>query len=206
MVKTFVVSLFIILYCFPATTSAQDKTRILEHGKYRMYDIKTEPIAIVSRELGDRPFINDKEVVGGPDWLKELTLGVKNISNKLIKRFEIHLIIPKQGTIRADGATLIILFQSQFERPLNADGTFASTDKTPKFLEPGEIVKVRVTGNQLRWFDDLKTKYGVNDVSEVSLALKRVVFDDGTGWFQGIPTVERGEGYFILALPAKQEK
>src|SRR5438067_1276080 len=76
---------------------AQEKLRTVMHGgMYRNYDIKTEPIAIVSREVWDKPFTNESQIVSGPDWLRYLTLGVKNISGKTIKVFEIDVLLRKQ--------------------------------------------------------------------------------------------------------------
>jgi len=176
----FVVSIFLL------TTSlsyAQQKIRTVEHGKYRKYDTNTEPIAIVSRELGDKPFMNDSDVVGGSDWLRVLTLSVKNISKKAIKECEINLIIAKQGNMSND-ASMSIRFPTR-EPVMNADGKPTGEYQPLKLLKPGEIIKVKVSENQLRMLDVLK-KDGVSDVDQVSLVFISVKFDDGKRWFQGI--------------------
>lgn len=167
---------------------AQEKIRTVEHGKYRKYDIRTEPIAIVSRELGDKLFMNESQVVGGSDWLRDLTLSVKNISKKPIVKFSILLTIDKQGNMTGLAA-MEFSFPSPRESVLDADGKPTSEYQPLKVLKPGGIVKVKVSDNQLRILDDLK-KADVGDIERVSIGFRQVVFDDGTGWFQGLDTRE----------------
>ena len=173
----------ILLLTAASFAPAQEKLRTVEHGKYRKYDIKTEPIAIVGRQLGNKPFINDNEVMGRPDWLRDLTLDVRNISNKTIKDFEINVVIEKQDNMPF-AAGMSLRFPTQ-EPILSLNGKPAGEYNAPKLLKPGEIVKVKVSDNMLRILDDLK-KDGVVDILRVYLAFTRVRFDDGTGWFQGM--------------------
>src|SRR5678815_4248211 len=73
---------------------AQEKIRTLENE----YPYPNQPIEIVSRQLGDKPFIDEKRVLGGRDWLGKLTLGIKNVTNKNILSFDINILVRKDGT------------------------------------------------------------------------------------------------------------
>ena len=177
--------------------TAQEKIRTIEHGKYRLYDIKSEPIAIVSRELGDKPFMTNRQVLGGPDWLRDLTLGVKNISNKTIKNFEIHIIIDKQGNM-ATGVTLLFRFPPPPEPVLSQDGKPTGAYQPVEVLKPGEVVKVKAPDSQLRMLDFIK-KEGVVDIDRVSLSIQKVDFDDGTRWYQGVES--REDPNYVPVIP-----
>lgn len=171
------------LLLFGPICTAQEKVRTLEHSEYRQYDLRTEPFAIVGRGLGSKQFRNDREVIAGPQWLSELTLIVKNVSQKPIVQAEINLKIPKQGKM-VNPAVIILRFPSH--------DTLFSVDRKPtgelpplKPLKPGEIIQLRVPEHELRILEDIK-KDGVVDLDVVSIAFISATFEDGTRWFQGL--------------------
>lgn len=70
--------LMIPIVCVPVSIAvSQQKIRIVKDAVH-----KTSPLVVVSRELGNKPFIDEYRVLGDHDWLKHLTLGVKNVSKK----------------------------------------------------------------------------------------------------------------------------
>lgn len=168
---------------------AQEKIRTLEHGKYRKYDTRTEPIAIVSREVGDKPFIDDTKVVGSPDWLRHLTLEVKNISDKTINSFQIHLVIPKQGGMQYDWVMRMMFPFPRDKSGLNKNSQGVTEQDGGNILEPGATIKLRISENQLRVLDEIR-KYGVMDVERVSVSFDKVDFGDGTRWDRGVEMKE----------------
>ena len=166
---------------------SQEKVRTLEHGHYRRYDTRSEPIAVVSRHLSTQPFIDETKVMGKTDWLAELTLGIKNISSKTITDFEVNLIIPQQGDMPSPA---VIILRFPFWTPvISSDGKPTGESRLASSLKPGDVIKMTAPKDQLRILEFIKEK-GVLDVSSVSLAFISVKFDDGTGWFQGHPTRE----------------
>ncbi|MBX3289847.1 MAG: hypothetical protein KF855_10950 [Acidobacteria bacterium] len=167
---------------------AQEKMRTLEHGMYRQYDLNTEPIAIVTRELGDTPFMDERRVVGSSDWLQHITLGVKNISKKTIEDFEINLIIPKQRNMPFDHV-MIVKFPVTHQAVLDDNGMPNGKYKVIRALKPGETVKLKIDENQLRILDKIKS-YGLHDVEQISLSFRQVTFDDGIRWSQGLEMKE----------------
>jgi len=166
---------------------AQDKTRTLEFGAYRRYDISTEPVAIVRKELGNKIFREspgESKVIAGSDWLHELTLSFKNISSKSIQAFEAHLIVPKQGNMSEIG-TVVLRFP--FESILDPDAK--TSNQMLKLWKSGQVISMKIPISKLRLLDNLKIK-GVYDIDMVSIAIYRIEFDDRTGWFQGMKTRE----------------
>ncbi|MGE3465577.1 MAG: hypothetical protein AB7J13_01475 [Pyrinomonadaceae bacterium] len=175
----------VILLTLAATSFsvAQEKTRTLEHGKFRMYDRSTEPIAIISREVGNKPFESDSKVVSGRDWLRNLSLTIKNISAKTITEFEINLIIAKQANMTGD---VVLIVRFPMAKPiLDSAGEPTGEHTLIRLLKTDEVIKVRISENQLRLLDLVK-KGGVSDIDNVSLVFRSVTFDDGIRWFQGI--------------------
>jgi hypothetical protein len=158
------------------SAAAQEKIRKIEDVP--LY--RNSPIIVVGRMLGDKAFGHDNNVLGNQDWLKHLILAVKNVSNKNIVYFNIDLLVWKQG--KMPGA---IVFPVEF--PLVAGRDAAATDKsTPKVLKPGEIVEVSVKDfDYAQWINELK-KYEVSEVDKVTLDIRLVHFDDGTGWQMGL--------------------
>ncbi len=165
---------------------AQQKTRILDESTPKN-NFANPPIAIVSREVGNTPII-DSKILAGSDWLRDLTLTVKNISTKQIVRFEINLKIEKKGAMPYD-AGMEFHFALGRVPVLDATGKPTGEYKPSKALKPGETVRVKVQEHQLRILDDIKM-YGVGDIDRVLMSIRRVIFDDGSGWFVGIETRE----------------
>jgi len=163
---------------------AQDKVRTLEFGEYRKYDVSTEPVGIQSLNLGDKPFSIETGVVGGPDWLRELSLTLKNISGKNIVECELNLLIPPRG-IKAERKLIVFGFPS----PSILD--LAEKDSTRQLLlwKPEQTIRIKIPDSQVRILDSLR-RDGITDIETASLAIYRVRFSDGTGWIQGVPTRE----------------
>ncbi len=166
---------------------AQQKTRILDESTPKN-NFANPPIAIVSREVGNTPII-DSNILAGSDWLRDLTLTVKNISTKPIVRFQILLTIPKQGKMPYDAGMMVSFPQP--ERILDEGGKPTGDYKplTVRVLQPGAVTKVQAWLHQLQILEDIK-KQDVPDVDSVLVSIRQVVFDDGAGWLVGKETRE----------------
>jgi hypothetical protein len=167
-------SLFIgFLLChFASVADAQGRMRAVQDVPLH----KNSPIVVVSRELGDKTFDSKSRVLGDRGWLKNLTLGVKNVSNKNIVYFQIDLPIPKQGKMPGSFG-VAIFFGNRMAPAIDVPGA--------PILRPGDIVKVAVSANEIsRWDKELR-KYEVRDFDRVTLDIRTVHFDDGTGWQMG---------------------
>ena len=157
--------------------TGQEKMRTIEHSKYKS---KNEPITI-GYEIGDKQFLRGVQV-GSPDWLKELTLNIKNTSKKTITYFQIELVVEKQGEMPVNWS-FVVRFPESSQPVLDAAGKLTGESRLPT-LSPGETVRMMISENQLRGLDELK-KQGVNDIETVSIDIRYVYYDDDTGWSLG---------------------
>lgn len=58
-------------------------------------------------------------------------------------------------------------------------------DHNDKLVRPGDVVKVRISENEfLRWSKELR-KYDAEDIENITIDIRTVHFDDGTGWQLG---------------------
>lgn len=164
----------IILFIGQSTAFSQEKVRTIKETPL----LDDSPVEIVSREVGGKSLGRRNQVRAGGDWLERLTLGVKNVSKKNIVYFHIDVPIPKQG--KMPGTFGLGLFFGNRMAP-------AVTTPNDPVLRPGETVKLGLDPNEVAfWSRELK-KYEVEDFDQVTLDIRAVHFDDGTGWQLGIP-------------------
>jgi len=156
---------------------AQEKIRTLENE----YPYPNQPIEIVSRQLGDKPFIDEKRVLGGRDWLGKLTLGIKNVTNKNILSFDINILVRKDGT---PAMGIPINFRTYTKETENNART-VDGEKKIGVLRPGETAKVRVSDHAMSIFERELTKIGLEDFDRVTVDIRFVYFDDGSRWVMG---------------------
>lgn len=142
---------------------------------------ENQPVEIVGRELGDKTFAENKRVLGGQDWLKQLKLSVKNVSTKNIVSIDMDLLIKKAGRVLMG---IPINFRTYSKSTANNSLTIEG-EKKIGVLTPGEVVKLKVNEQTMSAFAKELIKYGVEDVEQVTIDLRFVYFDDGTRWAMG---------------------
>jgi len=157
--------------------NSQQKIRTVEKG----VSFPNQPIEIVGRELAGEPFIDDTRVLGDQDWLKHLTLSVKNVSNKNIMSFDIDILIKKEGKTLMG---IPISFRTFF-RPDDTSSSTPNGEKKLGFLLPGEVVKVRVLGHVMSLFGKELVKFELENIDRVTLDIRAVYFDDKSRWMFG---------------------
>lgn len=168
------VSLFILS---ASLSNAQDKIRTVEKGR----SYPNSPVEVVSRELGDKSFMDDTRVLGDKDWLKHLKLSIKNVSSKNIISFNIDLLIKKRGMVLMG---IPIYFRTYTQLTPNNVLT-PEGEKKIGVLRPGEVVKVSVTDHVIVAFGDELGKRGIEDIDSVTLDIQGVYFEDETRWMYG---------------------
>lgn len=142
-----------------------------------------QPIEVVGRAIEKKQFTDGNRVVGDRDWLKHLILSVKNVSNKNILAFDINVWIRKEGYMPT-GVSIPMFFRtfttSTDSNALNADG-----EKKIGTLRPGEVVKLRITDNNLSKFGAILKQYGVQDLERVKIEIPMVYYEDESRWSGG---------------------
>lgn len=159
-----------ILMLCPILSGAQaPPPRVVEKISWRTEPVRMEKITANGTviELG-RKFQQEK------DWFSDLTVSVKNVSNKAIARIEINVSFPRDPQAAAGVPQLVIPILHGLD-PADAK------DQLP--LLPGESAELHMLKTNLPVIrHGLSTLGYPEDVSRVSLMLNTVTFADGSMW------------------------
>jgi len=169
---------FGLILLLTSICNSQQKIRTVEE---QVAPFPNQQIEVLGKELNGKPFVDNKGVLGDKDWWKQLTLSVKNISNKNIMSFDIDLLIKKQGNIVMG---IPIYFRTYFN-PADTDALTLTGEKKTGFLLPGEVVKVKISDRVIRLYSKELVKYEVEDVDRVTIEIRGVYFDDHSRWMFG---------------------
>ncbi len=165
---------------FAVATYPQNKLRKIDEVRYKY---KNTPIS-VTYELAGQPFAGGNETLAHPEWIRELTLKITNISEKSIKTLSLQFIIEKQGTMEYRAA-IPIRFPFAAEPLLDALGN--PTGKYKKqIIKPGETVKISPPEGALMILDMLEHRNNITNISTIFLDIRGVSFEGGTRWDLGI--------------------
>jgi len=140
---------------------------------------KNSPIVVLNGQMGETPLNRDNQVSGYQDWLKHLSFTIKNVSNKNIIYFRIDLLIWKKAEMPA-AIGLPMEFGNRKPQSIEDFGSQAKR----RVLRPGEVVKAMVSDEDFSYWDNELKKYGA-DVDSVTMDIRLVYFDDGSGWQVG---------------------
>ena len=158
---------------------AQELRRFVKQADYN----KDAPIQIVGINVGDKHFQKDFSVMGASGWWKELTLDVKNTSDRNILAFEIggHFYMPPEAVM---GMSLPFRFNS-YTKDTGANALTLSGETKLGMLGPGETVRVVLPDWIIKQLDPLVTTYGYENVQGIRIEINDVYFEDKTGWDRG---------------------
>lgn len=168
----------LVLFNSVIYVAGQNKQRIVNE----LYLPKDAPVQIIGWELEGRKFDDrklDNRISGlaSSDWIKHLTFEVKNVSKKNISYVEI---------------TLMVTQQKQMPGPMIFYVMFGSRDGSDinGLIRPGEVAKVKVRDSEYLAWEKRLRNWDVHDFDNVLLELRKIYFDDGTGWSLGHEIVQ----------------
>lgn len=165
---------------FASVADAQEKLRIIQEAEQ-----ENSPVVFVSRHVGDKTFDrshrNRHGIMAGNNWLSELSLDVKNVSNKNVTYIILELDIPKSGKMERNGMISPIIFDGV------ANAATANKDSSSllELLKPGDVVKLKMSDVVRTKLEEYLKKYDAEDIEQIRTDIRRVHFDDGTGWSLG---------------------
>jgi len=151
----------------------QEKRRIVQD----LYLPKDAPVQIIGRELEGKKLDAENSGAGRADWIKYLTLDVKNVSKKNISFVEITLTVPRQGQMPGP-VRYWVIFGSMEDKGISG------------IISPGEVAKIQVGDHDVLFWENRLKDWGVADFDRVELQLRKIYFDDGTGWSLGRDIVQ----------------
>jgi hypothetical protein len=165
---------------FPARTQSSFVKG--EDGK--MVTSNIEALEIVEIRVGDKTVLLGQSFSAGDDWLKNLTVRVKNISGKPISSIRMHFGLPgakyKEGTMG---------FSLEYGKALSTGIDYG----VQKSIIPNEeLVLFRNEAHYNRDRNGIAQKAGVINFSEVLIGVTTVRFEDGMVWSGWrLPTVDQ---------------
>jgi len=118
------------------------------------------------------------------NFLRDLEIEVKNISDKPIYYFRIHLKFPDIRPINGRGYGFSLFYGDL--KLINLDVRAGSQDVA---INPGETYVLKVREEIWRGFEDFKSQMNLppSDTNRMELYLQEVNFGDGTGFRSGRP-------------------
>lgn len=174
--------MLVFLTGFPAFGVGQQlKDRLLDQVIY-----KDQPVEIVAVKVKGAPIKPKQKIAGDKDWLKGLTVSVKNVSDQPVSYISVLVGAPFIENGERILATTLLQYG---EVPMYPDEPPRSPNRAlRKPVPPGETAEltlVKEHANEL--FSLLQTQRASTDITELSVRLYQVFFlgDDNKTWHTG---------------------
>lgn len=139
---------------------------------------KNEPVKVIAvTGKGGRSIAMGENHLAEDDWLRDLTISLKNTSNKdiLFVELELHFLRPKESP----DAT-ITAFPIIFGTPPKL-----TKEQSPRLL-PGESWSVSLSDEEYAGMEKMLTKSGnLSSIKEVEIITREVLFADKSKWSEG---------------------
>lgn len=144
------------------------------------------PISVVSMQLGKMLHARGTPLRGDKNWLKDLTLGIKNTSGKSIVFIYIELVIENQGKLPPGMRLGIPMSVGNPRAPLDRGSDLS--DRVPLVVKPGEIIPFAISEDSFKYWSKFFRQYEVEDFTRIIIDIESIHYDDGTGWKVGFET------------------
>lgn len=170
------ISTLLSMFLLPMAAFAQQKDRVL-----KKIERKNEPLKISKLKVkGKQVSFNQKFIVDEDDWFRDLTITVKNVSDKTIVYFDLRLNFPPTGAAQRTSSDHLLY--GSYPPPPGETGT-PHPDQPP--LQSGDTATVVLTDYEgTRRFLN-QTGQG-QSIKEIQISIEDIIFADGTMWNGGI--------------------
>ncbi len=157
----------------PAFAQVNERTIIIS-------DDRRSPMKIMSVRTKGRKVESNKPFVDDDDWLKELTVDVRNASDKTLTFLQLELFFPRpQPDAKKPGASFTLDFG---DNPFGYDSAAAMPPLSVKPIPPGEHLEITLTDNRLSALSTLLIDTGFFVTSKLEIRVNLIGFNDGTAW------------------------
>lgn len=173
----------IVLGIAVLTAVAQEKLRTFDEEDPR-FSYKDQPVSIVKREFKGRVLAKGEKFAGDKDWLSNVSFEIKNTSNKPIVYLYVDLVIDGRGKIPSTNEVSIPIAFGNSWAPL---GTNSSKEPTAS-IKPGEVTRLSVSAYINGVLKKMLAQYDIEDFERISVDIRHIHFNDGTGWSVGFET------------------
>lgn len=138
------------------------------------------PVKLMSIRTKGREVESNKPFVDDDDWLKELTVDVRNDSDKTLTFLQLELYFPRpDSNAEKPGASFTLDFG---DNPFSYDSSAAMPPLSVKSISPGEHLKFVLTDNRLNALSALLLDTGFFVTSKLQIRVNLIGFSDGTAW------------------------
>lgn len=151
---------------------AYSQTKVVERSRI----FPNAPVEIIDLKSQDQPLRFGKSFEGRPDWLKDISFSIKNISQKEIVFISVAIDFTE---IKIPS---IFRHERFLGRPTNANCCRHLPLLT---LKPGDSVSVPLSREYEQFGETVEKHYGSVSLSTITLVLGQVHFADDTMWDQG---------------------
>jgi hypothetical protein len=150
------------------------KERSIRKPLWRGEPIKIEKIKVKGKFVSNEKFFDED------DWLKDLTITVKNTSGRIIKYIELDLVFPRPDNSSKQPVSRDHLIYGQY--PLSP-GELGPANPEPPVM-PEAAAEIRLTDYDGTMNFLAQTDYG-SSIKHLEMEIGMVIFDDDTKWSGG---------------------
>jgi hypothetical protein len=172
----------LLLGAFYVAARAHEPSQLIQQRSIARLPIeRNEPVSIRAVKVNGRKVFRNKKFVADDDWLRGLTIDIKNRSNKVILFATIQLQFPRppgsEGQIAVDE-----IFYGNYELFIRQP----SAAERLQGIAPGETAEIKLASDEVEGIRILLAGNGYPASPErLDLRIGMVVFDDNTMWERG---------------------
>lgn len=143
-------------------------------------DDQRSPVKIMNVRTKGRKIESNTPFVDDDDWLKGLTIDVKNDSDKTLTFLQLELFFPRpEPDAKKPGASFSLDYGYD---PFSYDSASAMPPLSVKPIAPGEHLGITLTDNRWSAMNVLLIDTGFFVTSKVEIRVNLIGFSDGTAW------------------------
>jgi hypothetical protein len=151
------------------------------HVIHRLPVEANEPLAITEVKASGQSVTLDQVFTANEEWLKTLTVSVKNNSDKVIVYAAINLQFPRYGSSHDRTAIFEMFYGSwtlQTRRPARKEISVG--------IQPGKTVEIHLSPSQFADLSGLLLATGyLSPIEKVAVGIGPVIFADDMMWYAG---------------------
>ena len=152
-------------------------------GNERAINIKDDPrspVKIMNVHTKGRKVESNKPFVDDDDWLKGLTVDVRNDSDKTLTFLQLELFFPRsEPDAKKPGASFPLDYGDD---PFSYPSASVMPPLSVKSISPGEHLGITLTDNRWSAMNALLIDTGFFVTSKVEIRVNLIGFSDGTAW------------------------
>lgn len=174
------------------TLALQDRQRIITIKGDDRSPLKIRTIRTKGKQVEP-----DKEILDTDDWLKHLTVEMRNDSGKTVTFVQVQLFFPKLDPDRKQPGSSFTLDYG--DDPFAFDSAAAMPPLRVKPVSPGEHLAITLTDADFTRLNQFLIDTGFLVTSKVEIRVYLIGFSDGMAWTGQMAQRRPGGGWMPLA-------